>query len=325
MKKFALLIAVLIVFPFAGCSPSFNLFKDSSDPLKEHILSGKGADKVLMVTVAGVISDTPSNDLLSSRPSLVQEVVSQLRMAEEDDTVKAVVIKVDSPGGTATASDILFHEINEFKEKTGKKILCVFMNVAASGGYYMSLPADRIVAHPTSITGSVGVIMVQPALKDVMEKIGIGMRVNKSGRNKDIGSPFRDPTEEEVTILSSVISDLADQFVQHVQDHRKLTPEALEEVRTARIFVASRALELGLIDEIAYLPQAIEKAKEMAGIDKDSKVVVYRRSKIANDTVYNIAEARSNAKGALVNVNLPMGYSNLPVGFYYLWAPGMQQ
>lgn len=324
MKKFLILLIALTVFLLPGCSPSFNLFKDASDPLKEHAVSGEGKDKVLMITVAGVISDTPSNELFSSKPSVVQEVVSQLRMAEEDDAVKAVVIKVDSPGGTATASDILYHEIKEFKEKTGKKVMCVFMNVAASGGYYMSLPADRIVAHPTSITGSVGVIMVQPAFKDLMDKVGVGMRVSKSGRNKDMGSPFREPTDEEVRLLDGVINDLAEQFVGHVNDHRNLTPEALEEVRTARIFVASKALELGLIDEVAYLPQAIDEAKKMAGIPEDSKVVVYRRSKIANDTVYNIAGSQSSVKGALVNVNFPMGYSDLPMGFYYLWAPAAQ-
>ena len=325
MKKIAIISILLVIFLLPGCSPSFNLFKDSSDPLKEHTLSGEGTDKVLMITVAGVISDTPSNELLSSKPSVVQEVVSQLRMAEKDDAVKAVVIKVDSPGGSATASDILYHEIKEFKEKTGKKVMCVFMNVAASGGYYISLSADRIIAHPTTVTGSVGVIMVQPAFKSLMEKVGVGIRVNKSGRNKDMGSPFRDPTDEEVTILNSVINDLAEQFVGHVKEHRNLSPEALEEVRTARIFVASKALELGLVDEIAYLPQAIEKAMEMAQIPLNSKVVVYRRSKVANDTVYNIAEARGNLKGALVNVSLPGGLSDLPMGFYYLWAPAVAE
>ncbi len=324
MKKFAVVIIAIMTLTTAGCSPSFDLFKDASDPLEEHVLTGTGMDKVAMITVRGFISDAPKSDLLTSSPSVVQETVSQLRLAEEDDNVKAVVLKIDSPGGTTTASDILYHEINEFKTRSGKKVIAVFMDVAASGGYYIALPADYIIAHPTSVTGSVGVILVQPALSGIMEKVGVDITVTKSGRNKDMGSPFREATEEEQQLMQSVIADLGDQFAGHVAHHRNLDAKAMEEVKTARIFVASAAKDLGLIDDIGYLPDALKKTKEMVGLDEDAKVIVYRRTKYHNDTVYNVTTSSRGPNVSLVSLNLPPSLASLSPGFYYLWTPAVR-
>jgi len=191
-----------MLFLFIGCAaPKIRLFPSQADPLKEFTLEGKADPKILVLPVRGVISDAPREGIIRTRPSLVQEIVSQLRLAEDDKKVKAVVLKVDSPGGSVTASDILFNEILAFKERTGAKVIVTMMGLAASGGYYISLPADYIVAHPTTLTGSIGVIFLRTKVAGLMEKIGVGVEVNKSGINKDMGMPYRSATAQENEIL----------------------------------------------------------------------------------------------------------------------------
>ena len=147
MRKFLLFAVSIMVLFLIGCSSAkIRLFPSQADPLKEFTLQGKADKKVLIIPIRGIISDVPREGIIRTRPSLVQEVVSQLRLAEDDKKVKAVVIKIDSPGGSVTASDILFNEILTFKERTGAKVVVAMMGVAASGGYYISLPADYIFA-----------------------------------------------------------------------------------------------------------------------------------------------------------------------------------
>ena len=158
-----LLSTILIAMLFFGCAgPRVTLFSDASDPLREVILDGSADDKILVVPITGVITDSPKRSIMRTMPSLVQEVVSHLQLAEEDERVKVVLLKIDSPGGTITASDMLYHEIVTFKQRTGKKVVVSMMNLATSGGYYVSLPADVIMAHPTTVTGSIGASQAGP-------------------------------------------------------------------------------------------------------------------------------------------------------------------
>lgn len=317
----ALLCALLL---FGGCAPKVKLFSDATDPLKEFTLRGEGNDKVLLLTLRGIITDQPQKGWLGSKPSPVQELVSQLRLAEKDKAVKAVVLKIDSPGGSTTASDIIYHELSRFKERTKAKIVVSMMNVAASGGYYAALPADRIMAHPTTITGSVGVVLLRPQVHGLMEKIGVQVDVSKSGENKDMGSPFRKPTKQETELLQAIIKDMADRFVTLVQKHRQLRPEALETIKTARIFTAKQAQELGLIDDIGYLDDGLALVKKMAGIGEDSQVIVYRRNEYPNDNQYNANSETQTRDPALIDIGTS---SLLPprAGFYYLWTPGLAE
>jgi protease-4 len=182
----------------SGCiKPKITLFPDATEPLREFTLQGAGREKILIVPVNGFISDSHRDLPFLRRSSMVQEIVSQLKKAEKDKDIKAVILKIDSPGGSVTASDMLYHEISKFKERSGVKLVVIMMGVAASGGYYVALPADFIFAHPTSITGSIGVVFLRPNVSGLMGKIGMEMEVDKSGKNKDMGSPFRRPTEEE--------------------------------------------------------------------------------------------------------------------------------
>ena len=322
MKRFQarLIIAFLILTIFGCAAPKLKIFSDETDPLKEFTLKGKAKEKILVISVSGLISVQPRKQFLRPKPSMVQEVVSQLQRAEKDRNIRAVLLKVNSPGGTVTASDILYHEISDFKNRTRKKIVVSMMDVAASGGYYISLPADAIMAHPTTITGSVGVIFIRPNITGLMDKIGLGVAVSKSGKNKDMGSPFREPTEEERRLMQQLTDKLGERFINLVASHRKLPSKALERVSTARVLLGQEALELGLIDEVGYINDALEKAITLAGLPADARVVVYRRTKFPDDNLYNPNVTAGGIRSvALIDIGLPDRWFPSQAGFYYLW------
>ncbi|MCK4988422.1 MAG: signal peptide peptidase SppA, partial [Desulfobacterales bacterium] len=222
MQKPISIVAVVVVLFLIGCqAPKIRLFPSAADPLREYTLAGEEKGKVLVIPIRGTISDAPKRQFIITRPSMVQEVVSQLRKAEKDPEVKAIILKINSPGGSVTASDILYNEIVAFKQKTKAKVVVVMMGVAASGGYYISLPADYILAHPTSITGSVGVLFIRPDVAGLMDKIGIEVEVSKTGKNKDMGSPFRQATAEERQIIRGMIDQLGKRFLDRIAEHRK--------------------------------------------------------------------------------------------------------
>lgn len=322
MKRVAKnLLLLFLVMGMMGCaSPKITLFADVTDPLQEMTLSGTGKGKVLVIPISGVIKDEPNSRFMRTMPSVVQEVVSHLQKAEKDERVKAVLLKIDSPGGTITASDILYHELLAFKQRTGKKVVVCMMNVVASGGYYISLPADVIMAHPTTITGSVGVILMRPQVSGLMEKIGVAIQVNKSGENKDMGSPFRSITPEEEKLLQEMIDGLARRFTGLVKKHRNLSDKQMALVADGRIFPADKALAVGFVDKVGYLTDAIEEAKTIARLDADAKVVIYRRTEYADDNLYNtLSQGQGADPMALVNMGMFGDWLTLAPGFYYLW------
>ncbi|UCD82275.1 MAG: signal peptide peptidase SppA [Desulfobacterales bacterium] len=320
MRKTMFLLLAVITLVFVGCTaPKIRLFPSQADPLKEFTLEGKADKKVLIIPIRGVISDAPREGLIRTKPSVVQEVVSQLRLAEKDEDVRAVILKIDSPGGSVTASDILFNEILTFKKRTGAKVVVAMMGVAASGGYYISLPADYILAHPTTLTGSVGVIFLRPKVIDLMEKVGVGVEVNKSGVNKDMGAPFRRTTAEENKMLQAMTDRLGIRFIDLVAKYRKLNPTAIAEISTARVYLANEAKELGMVDEVGYLDQAVAMAKKLADLPEDAKVVVYRRTEYPDDNIYNTSTRYGGGDLSVISLELPESLNQFHTGFYYLW------
>jgi protease-4 len=323
-KRTHLFVLILIVFLLNGCiKPKINIFPDKHEPFHEFTLQGEGKDKVLLIPVKGFISDSEGKEFFVYRkPSMVQEVVAQLKKAEKDKHIKAILLKVDSPGGSITASDLLYHEITDYKKRTGVKMVVSMMGVAASGGYYISLPADVIMAHPTTVTGSVGVIFIRPKVVGLMGKLGIDVEVDKSGKNKDMGSPFRRTTEEEQKILQGMIDNLASRFISLVVTHRKLDPSALEDIASARVFLGEEAHHNGLIDKIGYLEDAMAECKKLAGLPENAKMIVYRRTENPNDNIYNNSMSGQlnggpNVMSSAVTDLLPL----LRTGFYFLWLP----
>jgi len=325
MRKSFLIALLVIEFFMIGCTaPKIRLFPSQADPLKEFTLEGKADQKILVIPVRGIITNQPREGFIRTRPSMVQEIVSQLRLAEEDENVKAVILKIDSPGGSVTASDVLYNEISTFKERTGTKVVVAMMGMAASGGYYISLPADYILAHPTTLTGSIGVIFMRPKVTGLMEKIGVAVNVNKSGADKDMGSPFRQTSAEEEKIFQDLTDRLGVRFVDLVAKHRKLEPAIIAEIATAQIYLSYEALELGLVDEIGYLENAVLQAKKLAQLPEDAKVVVYRRTEYPDDNIYNTSTSYGGGDVSLISLKLPGSLSHIRTGFYYLWSAALQ-
>ena len=182
------------------------------------------------------------------------------------------------------------------------------------------LPADWIMAHPTTVTGSIGVIFMRPGVDGFMEKYGFAMNVSKSGAQKDMGSPFRAPTEKDDAIFQELTDQMAARFYSLVQKHRKPTPQQMELIKTARIFMADEARKIGLVDEIGYLKDAVAKAKSLAGLKADAKVITYRRFESEDDNIYN--PAMSSDLQGVPDGNLPTLTRFLAIpqaGFYYMW------
>lgn len=325
-RRLVPVLCLLACLALTGCmQANVSLFGDPGAPYREQTLAGKGRDKILLLGIEGLISERQRDGLMRSRPSTVQEVAAQLKLAREDKDIKALVLKIDSPGGTVTASDVIYHELMTYKKDTGVKVVAVLMGLGASGGYYVALPADRIAAHPTTITGSVGVIFLMPRVAGLLDKIGVGVDVSKSGAHKDMGSPFRPATEEEKQLTDALVKAQAARFLDLVQRHRKLEPVALASVSTARVFTADEAKALGLVDSVGYMEDAVAQAASLAGLPKDARVVAYRRRPGPNANWYQPgveAADGSGVRAALLNVDLdrllPPG-----AGMYALWAPGL--
>jgi len=326
MRRSTIIIeAIMIAMLLISCAgPRITLFSDASDPLREMTLEGTAEERIALIPITGIITDKPKGQFMRKTPGVVQEVVSHLHLAEKDDRVKAILLKIDTPGGTTTASDMLYHEIASFKERTGKKIVVCMMNMATSGGYYVSLPADVILAHPTTITGSVGVILMRPEISGLMEKIGVGVKVNKSGMNKDMGSPFRPITPTEENLLQELADRLGQRFVNLVKQHRRLDGQQLTRVADARIFLAEDALTMGLVDKIGYLQDAIDAARQLADLDEKVRVVTYRRTHYPDDNLYNTLTSEADASmPRLVDTGLIGDFLTLDAGFYYLWPQAL--
>lgn len=233
--------------------------------------------------------------------------------------VKAVILRLDTPGGEVTASDILYNEILNFKEKTGKPVLGLMMGVAASGGYYIASACDYIIAHPSTITGSIGVISIFPNLEDLFAKIGIKVNVIKSEKMKDSGSTFRDLTTEEKKIFQDIVDELYQKFLDVVYHKRKnsLSLEELKKIADGRVYTARQAYELKLIDEIGYFDSAIKKTLTLASL-KEAKVIAYTYYPGRKTTIY----ASSLEKSSLFErKNFEDLLRSLKSGFYYLWFP----
>jgi protease-4 len=222
----------------------------------EASISGKS---IGLVQVEGVIADS-------------RRAVREIRRFSKEPNVPVILLEVNSPGGVVTPSQEIYAELKRAQEKR-KKLVVSMGTVAASGGYYISAPADVIVANPSTITGSIGVIMEFPNVEGLFKKLGIGVEVVKSKEFKDIGSPYREMKPEEKALLKDMILDVYDQFVSVVVEDRKLPRDSVEKLADGRVFTGRQAKALGLVDSLGNLQDAIRIAGELAGIKGEPKVV----------------------------------------------------
>ncbi|MDG4811440.1 signal peptide peptidase SppA [Hydrogenovibrio sp. 3SP14C1] len=260
------LIAFSVASVLSGCA-TIKLGPSYNEPLTEQtLIETPNADaKVLMIPLEGMISNEEGDGLLSKSPGLLDKVSMQLRKAEKDTSIRTILLRINSPGGGVTTSDILYHELLAFKQRTGKKVFVQMMDLGASGAYYISMAADTIQVHPTTLTGSVGVITVVPNVVGLSEKIGVEVNTYKTGSNKDTGSPFRRMTTEDDAYLQAIIDAMATRFYDIVQTHRGLSDAQMQSVKTARVYLGKDAVKAGLADSVGYLSDARSKACELGG------------------------------------------------------------
>ena len=315
----AFAVAVILL---QGCSLVTIDLQPRIHPLEEETVEGKGKAKILLMDVSGVLSDETGGLVLGTPPPrvpIVARVREELQKAEEDDNVKALIVRINSPGGTITASDLIYREIDTFKTRRKIPVVAVMMDVAASGGYYAALAADTIVALPTSVTGSIGVIMLTVNAKGLMEKIGVAPLAIKSGEMKDAGSPFRSLTAEERAVFQSVIDEMYSRFVTLIARSRKIPEERVRTFADGRIYTAEQAKALGLVDEIGYMDDVVKAARKAAGVE-EARVIMYQRPKDYRANFYSAApapvpglESSLQQLTALVSGSGPR--------FLYLWWP----
>jgi protease-4 len=323
---------VLLLIAFAGLALSRGGTAVSVEAggeetqLIEQTIEGHGSNKILLVPISGLITDTPRSDLFRTGPGMVASIHDMLRVARRDPQVKAVLLDIDSPGGGITASDVIYHELKEFHDQTGKEIVSVFDDVAASGAYYVASASQRIVAHPTAVTGSIGVIMPLFGAESLLAKIGVQSRPIKSGAMKDVGSPFRDMTPAEQQMLQGIVNDYYDRFVGIVLDGMKgrgvkTTREELVKYCDGSVFTGERAKQIGFVDEIGYFEDGVLAACAQAKINRDeTRVVAYRH----RPGLLAMLLARASTPPAQgLTLRLGGRAADETPRFMYLWTAGL--
>jgi len=231
-------------------------------------------DKIAVIEITGILLDS-------------KDVIEGIQTAKENKNIKALVVRINSPGGGVSPSQDIYAEL--IKLKKSKNIVASLSSIAASGGYYVACAADKIVASPGSLTGSIGVVMNFSNMETLFDKIGLKNYVVKSGKYKDIGSPHRDMTASEKNLLQSVIDNVHEQFIGVVTAARSLPKDEVVKIADGRIFSGEQALNLGLVDKLGNLEDSILLAAEMSGIKGEPKVVYLKKKKGIVEYLFNRA------------------------------------
>ena len=223
-----------------------------------------GEDRIALIRIEGVILDA-------------QETLGELKKFSENPSVKAIVLRIDSPGGGVVPSQEIYDAVRRVRTKSNKAVIASMGSVAASGGYYIAAATDRIVANPGTLTGSIGVIMEMANFEGLLQKIGVEGVVVKSGKYKDVGSPLRKMSDEERGLLQTVMDDVHKQFMEAVAEGRALELTEVQALADGRIFTGRQAKDAKLVDELCNLEDAIQLAADVVGIEGEPKVLEQRR------------------------------------------------
>jgi len=250
---------------------------DEFPSLVERWSYGQGRTKAARIPLQGMIFRQEAVGLFGPRVDKIHDLISQIRMATHDSAIRAIILEVDSPGGAITPSDEIYRELRRFKESGENRIVIAFTrDMMASGGYYAAMSADWIIAEPTAVVGSIGVIMQSINFQRLTDDLGIRDVTIKSGSNKDLLNPFREVNVEQVALLQTVIDSMYTRFVGIVQASRSIPEDALAELADGRIFTADQAIEVDLIDQIGYWDDLVRQTAEMLEVE-EVKFVRYHR------------------------------------------------
>ena len=282
------------------------------------------SDKIAIIDVDGLLANRRKGGWMRSGENPVSLFIEKLDKAAADRSVKAVVLRLNSPGGTVAASDIMYHHLMEFRRQTGKPVIACVLGIGCSGAYYIACGCDGIIAQPTGVVGNIGVIFQTFSVAGTMEKIGVKAVTIKSGELKDMASPLHDLSDEEHDVLEGIIEHLSGQFFEVVRKGRKeIDEQKMAELSDGRVFTAEQALQQGLIDRVGYLDDGIKWAKDIAGVKK-TRVVIYHRPSNYKPNAYGLAAAGSDGLGPLVNLELPDWLNAGGAQFLYLWQPAVE-
>jgi protease-4 len=315
----------LLACLLAGCgTPSFLITPVSNtSKLKEvEVQAGAGwsRPKIAIIEVEGMLINARGGGFLQPTENKLSLFTQQLEAAARDADVKAVVLRINSPGGTVTCSDTMYTQIRKFRETTGKPVIASTQEVAASGAYYLACGCDQIVAHPTSVIGSIGVIFETFDVSGGLAKLGIRTEAIKSGDLKDMGTPLKPLAPEARAVMQGMIDQYHQRFVNVVQSNRKLSSDStLQTVTDGRVFSGEQAMQFGLVDRLGTLEDAIDVAKQAAKTP-NATVIMYKRPYGYGGSIYADASVPQPRAGTL-QLELPETDLFLPRGFYYLWRP----
>ncbi len=305
------------------CMASCHMHLDvlGTNKIEEVTLADSRAkDKILLLDISGLIGVMGDTGFFPTKDgNILSQVYYRLERAAEDPRIKGVILRLDTPGGEVTASDILYNEVKEFRARTGMPVVALMMGLSTSGGYYVASACDHIVAHPSTITGSIGVISIFPNIEELFAKIGVEMTVIKSGQMKDSGSPFRKMSTEEQAVFQDIVDGFHENFVEAVYSGRegKISRDRLNALADGRIYTAPQALEQGLIDSIGYFADALKEVKGLAGVS-EAKVISYS---YYPKTKTNIYATRLDNFISMDSTEIRQMLQTLKSGFYYLWIP----
>lgn len=316
------IISVIAFLGLSGCAPHIHLDFMGKERMQEVVLTDTRAkEKILVLDLTGTISTQRRSGLMNKEGDLLSRIHFRLKKASEDPLVKGVILRLDTPGGEGTASDIIYNEVMRFRKNTGIPVLAMMMSVAASGGYYVACGCDAIYAHPTTITGSIGVIAVFPGVKKALDKLGVSVNIVKTGEMKDAGSPFRELSESDRAYYRDLIDVMYRRFLGVVHESRKahLSMEEVKELADGRVFTAKKALELKLIDGIGYFDDALKKILDLASLGT-ADVVAYTYYPGRKTNIYSAAASQGNPFSTALQP-LEQLLPWLKTGIYYLWLP----
>ena len=291
------------------------------ESLEEVVVEeGSGDEKILLIDIDGPISNRPKKTLVGfqSETGMVDRIREILKKAENDKKIKGILLRINSPGGTVTSSDIIYHEIKSFKERYNVKVYVSVVDVAASGGYYIAMAGDSIMAHPTSLVGSIGVLALKINLEGLIGKVGVEWEVVKSSEKKDFMSPFRPLTKEERTLFQETIDSYYNRFVDVVVLNRsRLDARAVKILADGRVYNARQALEKYLVDSIGYLQDIVKLAKKELN-QPGLKVVTYGRPREYKSNYYS--SMGSVPKINLINLDMGFDWNQISPQFLFLWG-----
>lgn len=315
---------LLVFLLLGGCgAPSLLITPVSGNRKLEEVTvdspSGWSSDRVVLIEVEGLLINARSSSIFSSGENKLSLFAEQLEKAKKDSRVKAVVLRVNSPGGTVSCSDAMYELVQRFRKETGRPVVASAQEVAASGGYYVACAADRVVAQPTSVVGSIGVIFNTFDASGTMSRIGLRSEAIKSGPLKDMGSPFKPLSPREREVMQGMVDEYYRRFVEVVAKRAGLEASQVEaELVDGRVFSGETAKARGLVDEVGLLSDAIAVARKLAG-SPSARVVMYKRPLGYSGSIYAQGDVPQPNSG--LRIELPEHEAFLPRGFYYLWAP----